>query len=565
MPAYILLRRWRVTLLSGLLLSTLPQAPAIAGFTVRDSARPASIQAGQTEQLTATVTTVYNHTGWSITSTVSFNGTPVASQSYTNLTFTGGVPVTETWNWPVPATATPGTYTFVVSAFDNNGIFALSATTTFSVTGGTVVNGQCGTANNAVTNTPPTSNLCSAGTPSAVTGTGPWFWSCAGSGNGTTASCSTAYASCPKGTTYVSVGDGCMKAQATGSVQTTNFFTGFTGQAYTVRPPWNVAGVDYAVGYSGTLTPATSWTAPACISSYNASIFIANADMQPCVISGVDFTVNGGYCFLVTGSGGNTVTFSNDHFATGTSNCTQYGGWIQMQAGTTANILVEYSEFDDNYGCNCDGVITMVGTGSVTVKYTAGIGITGRLEDIGNGSTGAIINQYNYIEGIGSTFEHGEVVEINSSYPYVYNELWNTYYTESTGCCDTALLYIQSAPATGPGTLTSAIDSYNVLVARPNPSQPLGGVTVSGPIWVDTSVGNTIGTVTITNNYIDPMGSFFPIVVNYSTTDPGSIGSSTCSGNISLVTGTLTDGITVTAGGALTGTHGSGTSTLVCH
>jgi hypothetical protein len=36
----------------------------------------------------------------------------------------------------------------------------------------------------------PTSNLCNAGTASAVTGTGPWNWTCAGSNGGTTANCS---------------------------------------------------------------------------------------------------------------------------------------------------------------------------------------------------------------------------------------------------------------------------------------------------------------------------------------------------------------------------------------
>jgi hypothetical protein len=428
------------------------------------------------------------------------------------------------------------------------------------------VNGQCGSANNAVTNVMPNANLCNAGTASAVTGTGPWLWSCAGSSGGPTAYCATAYASCPKGTAYFSVGDGCMKAQAAGSVRRTNFFTGFTGQTYPVRPPWNVAGVDYAVGYSGTLKdPAVAGNLPACVSSYNANIFFANADMQPCVLDHLDFTLHGGYCFVVTGTRGQTVTFSNDHFATGTSNCTEYSGWIQVDAGYTANVLVEYSEIDDNYGCNCGGAITMVGTGSIRVRYTAGIGITGRLENVGPGSTGAIINQYNYIEGIGNGYEHGEVVEINSANPYVYAELWNTYYAGSTNCCDTALLYITSGPGLqGPGTMTSSNASYNVLVARGNTTQPYN-IVVAAPIMVDTSANTTIGTLTVTNNYVDSLASYFPITVDYNANSTGSIGSSSCSGNISLVTGTLTDGVTVTAGVAYAATLGSGTSTLVCH
>jgi hypothetical protein len=54
----------------------------------------------------------------------------------------------------------------------------------------TAVNGGCGSANNAAVTTKPTANLCSTGTASSVVGAGPWTWSCAGSGGGTTAQCS---------------------------------------------------------------------------------------------------------------------------------------------------------------------------------------------------------------------------------------------------------------------------------------------------------------------------------------------------------------------------------------
>ncbi len=53
-------------------------------------------------------------------------------------------------------------------------------------------NGACGSANGASFSSAPTSGLCSAGTASAVSGSGPWNWSCSGSNGGTAASCSTA-------------------------------------------------------------------------------------------------------------------------------------------------------------------------------------------------------------------------------------------------------------------------------------------------------------------------------------------------------------------------------------
>jgi parallel beta-helix repeat protein len=50
-------------------------------------------------------------------------------------------------------------------------------------------NGACGSANAAAATSAPSANLCNSGTASAVTGSGPWTWTCAGSGGGTTASC----------------------------------------------------------------------------------------------------------------------------------------------------------------------------------------------------------------------------------------------------------------------------------------------------------------------------------------------------------------------------------------
>ncbi|MGO9951162.1 MAG: C1 family peptidase [Dissulfurispiraceae bacterium] len=51
------------------------------------------------------------------------------------------------------------------------------------------INGACGSSGGANLTSAPTANLCSVGTPSAVSGSGPWTWSCNGSNNGTNASC----------------------------------------------------------------------------------------------------------------------------------------------------------------------------------------------------------------------------------------------------------------------------------------------------------------------------------------------------------------------------------------
>ena len=52
------------------------------------------------------------------------------------------------------------------------------------------VNGSCGTSNSGTYTIAPTLNLCSTGTASSVTGSGPWSWTCSGINGGSTSSCS---------------------------------------------------------------------------------------------------------------------------------------------------------------------------------------------------------------------------------------------------------------------------------------------------------------------------------------------------------------------------------------
>jgi hypothetical protein len=51
------------------------------------------------------------------------------------------------------------------------------------------IDGACGPSNNVPTAAPPAAGLCASGTATAVTGTGPWNWSCIGSGGGATSTC----------------------------------------------------------------------------------------------------------------------------------------------------------------------------------------------------------------------------------------------------------------------------------------------------------------------------------------------------------------------------------------
>ncbi len=63
------------------------------------------------------------------------------------------------------------------------------STSCFVLLTSSTTNGQCGPANGIYTKLAPKTGLCIAGTASAVGGTGPWTWTCAGSNGGAKASC----------------------------------------------------------------------------------------------------------------------------------------------------------------------------------------------------------------------------------------------------------------------------------------------------------------------------------------------------------------------------------------
>ena len=65
-----------------------------------------------------------------------------------------------------------------------------TSTATTTPTTPVAVSGSCGSTNGMTIASSPTLNLCSVGTSSSVSGSGPWTWSCTGSNGGTTASCS---------------------------------------------------------------------------------------------------------------------------------------------------------------------------------------------------------------------------------------------------------------------------------------------------------------------------------------------------------------------------------------
>ena len=80
-------------------------------------------------------------------------------------------------------------YSYTVAACDASGNCSAPSSLVSATTVGNSINGSCGSANGTTVTTVPTINLCTTGTATAITGTGPWGWTCTGINGGTTATC----------------------------------------------------------------------------------------------------------------------------------------------------------------------------------------------------------------------------------------------------------------------------------------------------------------------------------------------------------------------------------------
>jgi len=125
-----------------------------------------------------------------------------------------------------------------------------------------VINGTCGSSNNGNFSTAPSTNLCSAGTASAVSGAGPWTWTCAGSGGGTTANCSA--------NKIVNGVCGSSHGGAFSTAPSTNLCSAGTASAVSGAGPWTWTCIG---AYTGTTANCTAYVAAdgACGSSNNGT------------------------------------------------------------------------------------------------------------------------------------------------------------------------------------------------------------------------------------------------------------------------------------------------------
>ena len=309
------------------------------------------------------------------------------------------------------------------------------------------------------------------------------------------------------------LGDGSANASP-GSPQAANLLNG-----YAARPPWMVAGVDYAVGVpSGEAlkSPLTLTTATGAINgvSLDTVNHLVRVDGSNVTLDGYDFT---GWDVYVTG-GAQNVTIKNSYFLHATV----------LADTTTSNISVLHCTLDGTGATDpSSSLITLNGVGSHTVQYCWLENSPQHFLELG-GAGGTVNYSFNFVENGGTANgQHLNFIQFggdNYTNPIIsYNTMYQTF-QPSQG----EMIQIDGAFATGV-TVSNALVTNNTMIAAPGPGA--GGQSVSYMIHTD----NLTTTGTVQNNYmVDANGGAFGFIYPIAPINAGKV---TFSNNIDMATG----------------------------
>lgn len=227
--------------------------------------------------------------------TLSVGGTSTLSATSTSnlaLTFGTGTPSICSVSGNTVTGLAAGTCT-VTADQPGNADYAAAVQVEFGFSvGPKPVDGSCGTSNGQNFPFAPSSNLCATGTAGAVTGSGPWNWSCSGSSGGASISCS---AGISKAVNLVPgwnlVGNGMSDA--------IDVAAEFGNASYVVSVwKWETSGSNANVAY-----PAWAFYSPLMADGGQAYAASKGYDFLTAIKSGEGFWVNAASAFSVTVSG----------------------------------------------------------------------------------------------------------------------------------------------------------------------------------------------------------------------------------------------------------------------
>ncbi|MDE5452804.1 hypothetical protein GWE18_07965 [Bradyrhizobium sp. CSA112] len=290
---------------------------------------------------------------------------------------------------------------------------------------------------------------------------------------------------------FIAVNDG--SVAPTGSPQVPHLL-----DSYATRPPWKVAGVDYAVG----VPSSTVLKNPSTIRMSGVSIDTANHLIR---VTGNNVTLDG-YDFKGWGvyvlNGASNTTIKNSNFPPGSS--------IYADP-STSNVSVIANTFDHTGDTQSSAFVTLSGSENKIVQYNYMHDSAQHFVELNNGGT--VNYSYNLIMDGGTVAgAHLNVLQMMGSFP-------NTVVSYNT---------IYQSPQAAGGELIQLADGGNGLIANntiiaiPDAS---GNPSVSAMIHAQPGE-----TGVVQNNYMYSAGAYFFFY-------PGSGSQMTYSGNIDMATG----------------------------
>ena len=293
---------------------------------------------------------------------------------------------------------------------------------------------------------------------------------------------------------------------------------------YNVRPPWKVAGVDYAVGYpKGTaLTDWESLTGSG-ISVNPSDHSVTLTGQSGATISNVDFSLHGGAILIIESSQNTTVT----RCKFGGSSYKKILNAVIYADVYSPGLAVTYSVMDGGgKGLESTLVSVRAGGGTTTLEYNwfknYSQHVIELVQDPGSAAF-SVVYKYNLIErGAMTPLAHLNFLQFGSGTAGSVDVEHNTTYQVPEASGGEGFQFYFNDPSGA--SMGNAVLARNTMIAT-------GGA--SGQAMSYVIHGGTVGTGTDDENYFD-------ITAAYGAYYPGSMTGAqgwTSSGNFNMVTG----------------------------
>jgi hypothetical protein len=271
--------------------------------------------------------------------------------------------------------------------------------------------------------------------------------------------------------------------------------------SYVLRPPWNVAGVDYAVGVPSTAT-LNDWQ---CLSGPGITVnttamppYVRVDNTSNAVISGVDFSLHGGASLFFVNCPNPTVISS---IFAGKNLTKLYGTAVIYADGDSPGLTVSYNTINGAGAGTGGTLVAAAGAGTTTLTYNWLKHFPQHvLEILVQSAPYSVVYKYNLIERGGmQAGDHLNYLQIeanpnSSSVDVEYNTSYQTW--QATGGEG------YQFTSGGSNLVQSVTLAYNVMIAAPTPGHPL---SMSRMIHAD---GSLNAPATAHDNYVDPTGSY---------------------------------------------------------